>query len=206
MTQIALKLHGMKPDVLVTLAEDVFTRMTANVAVFATPTIPLADFQSSIEDLRIAQAATLLGGKAATATRNEKRRILEESLKVLANYVWNISRGNGDIIMLSGMPVRRQGPRRYDFLPTPTDLRTESIYGEAVIVRWKGISNAKSYEVEYCREPMAPDSWVKSPIISASRTVVNGLTRKEEYWFRVRALGSQGVVSEWSNPKKQLVS
>jgi hypothetical protein len=196
----------MKPDVLVTLAEDVFTRMTANAAVFTTPTIALSDFQSSIEDLRIAQAATLLGGKAATVARNEKRRVLEENLKVQANYVWNVSRGNGDIITLAGMPVRRQGPRRYDFLPTPTDLRTESIDGEAVILRWKRVSNAKSYEVEYCREPMAPDAWVKAPIISAARTIVNGLTRKEEYWFRVRSLGSQGMVSEWSNPRKQLVS
>jgi hypothetical protein len=206
MKQIALKLHGMKPDVLITLAEDVFTRMTANVVIFATPTVPLADFQSSIEDLRSAQAATLLGGKAATATRNEKRRVLEENLKVLANYVWNISRGNEDIIILAGMTVRRQGPRRYDFLSTPTDLRTESIYGEAVILRWKKISNAKSYEVEYCREPMTPDAWIKAPIISASRTIINGLTRKEEYWFRVRAFGSQGMVSEWSNPTRQLVS
>jgi hypothetical protein len=36
--------------------------------------------------------------------------------------------------------------------------------------------------------------------------VINGLTRKEEYWFRVRALGSQGIVSNWSSPAKQLVS
>jgi hypothetical protein len=206
MTQIALKLYTMNPDQLLTFAEDVFTRMTANATIFTTPTLALVDFQSSIDDLKAAQAATLLGGKAATATRNSKRRTLEENLTVLANYVWNISRGNEDIILLAGMPMKRRGPMRYDFLNTPTDLRTESIYGEAVILRWKKVSNAKSYEVEYCKDPMTEDNWVKSPIISASRTVVNGLLRKEEYWFRVRAFGSQGMVSEWSNPTKQLVS
>jgi hypothetical protein len=206
MRQIALKLHKLNADALITLANDIHDKMTANVTVFDTPPIAMADLSSAIDNLSKAQHLTLMGGKAATIARNQRRKELEEMLKVLANYVMNVSRGNEETYSLAGMPAKRRGPLRYDFLPTPGNLRSESIYGEAVILRWTKVGNAKSYEVEYRRDPMADDAWVKAPIISASRTVINGLIRKEEYWFRVRAFGSQGMVSEWSNPTKQLVS
>jgi hypothetical protein len=206
MRQIALKLDRLSADAVITLANDIHEKMTTNAIIFATPPIAMADLSSAIDSLSIAQHLTLMGGRAATIARNERRKELEEMLKVLASFVVTVSRGNEETYSLAGMPAKRRGPQRYDFLETPTDLRSESVYGEAVILRWKKVANAKSYEVEYTKDPSVDSSWTRTPIASACRTLIHGLALREQYWFRVRATGTQGMVSAWSETKKQIVS
>jgi len=206
MRQIALKLDRLSADAVITLANDIHEKMTVNATIFATPPIAMADLATAIDSLSTAQHLTLMGGRAATIARNERRKELEEMLKVLASFVVTVSRGNEETYSLAGMPAKRRGPQRYDFLETPTDLRSESIYGEAVILRWKKVANAKSYEVEYTKDPSIDSGWTRTPIVSAFRTLVHGLALKEQYWFRVRATGSRGIVSAWSETKKQIVS
>jgi len=206
MRQIALKLRKLSADAVVTRANDIHEKMTANAAIFDTPPITMADLASAIDNLSKAQHLTLMGGKAATIARNERRKELEDILKVLASYVITISRGNEETYSLAGMEAKRRGPLRYDFLDTPGNLRSESVYGEAVLLRWGKVANAKSYEVEYTKDPSVDSAWTRTPIVSASRTLIHGLALKEQYWFRVRATGSQGMVSGWSETKKQIVS
>jgi hypothetical protein len=206
MSIIALKLKEKTVDQLIIFALEFQSNLTANAAIFTTPPVPLADFQSSIEALQSAQQATLMGGIPETVLRNEKHRQLLNDITQLARYVELIANGNVETVMLVKLPLRRRGPQRYEFLDTPQMVSIESLYSESASLRWKRIANAKAYEVEYCPDPITADGWKRAPIISAARTVVNGLTRKEEYWFRVRALGSQGIVSNWSSPAKQLVN
>jgi hypothetical protein len=206
MSIIALKLKDKSVDELITFALELHSGLTASAAMFATPPVALADFQSSIDALQLAQQGTIMGGRAATIIRNEKLKQLLNNVKQLARYVELTSNGNVETIMLAKLPLKRRGPLRYENLETPQIVSADSLYSETVSLRWKKISNAKAYEVEYCMDPITADGWKKAPIISAARTVINGLTRKEEYWFRVRALGSQGIVSNWSSPAKQLVS
>jgi hypothetical protein len=206
MRQIALKLGKLSADELITLANDIHEKMTDNATIFATPPVAMADLSSAIDSLSNAQHLTLLGGKAATIVRNERRKELEDMLRILASYVTTIGRGNEETYSLAGMPVKRRGPLRYDFLETPTNLRSESVYGDAVILRWNKVANAKSYEVEYTKDPSVDSAWMRTPIVSACRTLIHGLALKEQYWFRVRATGSQGMVSGWSNTKTQVVS
>jgi hypothetical protein len=206
MRQIALKLGKLSADELITLANDIHEKMTDNATIFATPPVAMADLSSAIDSLSNAQHLTLLGGKAAIIVRNERRKELEDMLRILASYVTTIGRGNEETYSLAGMPVKRRGPLRYDFLETPTNLRSESVYGDAVILRWNKVANAKSYEVEYTKDPSVDSAWMRTPIVSACRTLIHGLALKEQYWFRVRATGSQGMVSGWSNTKTQVVS
>jgi len=206
MSIIALKLKEKSVDQLIPFALEFHSSLTANAAIFATLPVPLADFQSSIDALQAAQQATIMGGVPQTVVRNEKHRQLLNDIKQLARYVELVSNGNVETIMLAKLPLKRRGPQRYENLDTPQVMATESLYSESVTLRWKKVRNAKAYEVEYCPDPITADGWKRAPIISAARTVVNGLTRKEEYWFRVRALGSQGIVSNWSSPAKQLVN
>jgi len=206
MRPIALKLGKLNADALITLANDIHDKMTANATIFATPPIAMADLSSAIDSLSTAQHLTLMGGKAAIIARNERRKELEDMLRLLASFVITVSRGNEETYSQAGMTAQRRGPLRYDFLETPTDLRSESVYGEAVILRWKKVANAKSYEVEYTKDPSIDSAWTRTPIVSACRTLIHGLALKEQYWFRVRATGSQGMVSAWSETKKQIVS
>jgi hypothetical protein len=206
MRQIALKLSRLSANAVITLANDIHEKMTTNATIFATPPVAMADLSSAIDSLSTAQHLTLMGGRAATIARNERRKELEEMLKVLASFVIIVSRGNEETYSLAGMPAKRRGPQRYDFLATPVNLRSESVYGEAVILRWKRVPNAKSYEVEYTKDPSVDSAWTRTPIVSACRSLIHGLALKEQYWFRVRATGSQGIVSGWSDMKNQIVS
>jgi hypothetical protein len=138
-------------------------------------------------------------------------RLSADAVITLANDIHEKMTTNATIfatppIAMADLPAKRRGPQRYDFLETPTDLRSESIYGEAVALRWKKVANAKSYEVEYTKDPSIDSAWTRTPIVSASRTLIHGLALKEQYWFRVRATGTQGMVSGWSETKKQIVS
>jgi hypothetical protein len=206
MSIIALRLKEKSVDQLIPFALEFQSNLTANAAVFATPPVALSDFQSNIDALQTAQQSTIMGGVPETVVRNEKLKLVLDNIKQLARYVELVSNGNLETIMLAKLPLRRRGPQRYENLETPQIVSADSLYSETASLRWKKISNAKAYEVEYCQDPITADGWKKAPIISAARTVVNGLIRKEEYWFRVRALGSQGIVSNWSSPAKQLVS
>jgi hypothetical protein len=206
MSIIALKLKEKSVDQLIPFALELHSNLTANATVFATPPVALSDFLSGIDALQTAQQATIMGGIPETVVRNEKLKLVLDNIKQLARYVELTSNGNVETIMLVKLPLKRRGPQRYENLEAPLAVTTESLYTESASLRWKKVRNAKAYEVEYCPDPITADGWKRAPIISAARTVVNGLTRKEEYWFRVRALGSQGIVSNWSSPAKQLVN
>lgn len=205
MTKIALKLDKRNPDGLITFALDIHTRMLENAAIFTTPPIALSDLKSSIDALQTAQNETLMGGKITFITRNEKREEVRTALRKLANYVENVANGDPTTVALAGMSLKRRGPGRYTFLDQPVAFRGAGIANGRVALRWKKVDYTKAYEVEYCADPIVDDKWQQAPLISASNTIVDGLTRKEDYWFRVRSCGLKGLVSEWSNPVRVLV-
>jgi hypothetical protein len=205
MTKIALKLDKRNADALITFALDIHTRMLENAVIFATPPVALSDFKTSIDALQTAQNETLMGGKIAFITRNEKRNEVRAALRKLANYVENIANEDPVSITLAGMPLKRRGPNRYTFLDKPLALKGISIGNGKVVLRWKKVDYKRVYEVQYCTDPIADNKWQQAPLISAANTIVDGLIRKEDYWFRVRACGSEGLVSEWSSPLRVLV-
>jgi hypothetical protein len=205
MARIALRLHEKNPATLIVFAQEVHDKLTANAALFATPAIQLADFKTAIDDLQTAQQATLMGGVAATIFRDEKKLIVQNMLRTLAAYVTSVAQRDATIITNAGMELAKIGPVRYDFIDVPTDLRAVCIGGGIINLRWQKVRNAKSYEVEYTLDPNVDSSWQRMPVISGSSTMVNALTRKEEYWFRVRTVGTRMLFSDWSSPAKQVV-
>jgi len=205
MSRLALKLKEKNPEKLVAFAQDILNKMQDNAQIFAAPIVPFNDLQTTIDSLHLAQQETLTGGTAATVYRNQRRKELEEMLRKIGGYVIGVAGSNPEIITRAGIPLGRRGPLRYDFITAPVKLRGEGAGPGMVSLRWSPVSNAKSYELEYCMDPISDNGWRKTPLVSASNAMVNGLTRKEEYWFRVRACGSKGLISEWSSPWKALV-
>jgi hypothetical protein len=205
MTKIALKLKRKNADALITFALDIHARMLENAVIFSAPPVALSDFKTSIDALQTAQNETLMGGKATFIIRNEKQKQVCSALGKLANYVENVADGDATTVALAGMSLKRRGPGRYTFLDQPVAFRGIGVGNGRVALRWKKVDYTKAYEVEYCADPIVDDKWQQAPLISASNTIVDGLIRKEDYWFRVRACGSKGLVSEWSNPLKVLV-
>ena len=205
MARIALRLHEKNPATLLVFAQEVHDKLLANATMFATPTVALPDFKTAIDDLQAAQQETLMGGVAATIFRDEKRLIVQNMLRTLAAYVTAVAQRDATIITNAGMELAKNGPARYDFVDVPTDLRAVCIGGGIINLRWQKVANAKGYEVQYTLDPNIDSSWQRTPVAIAANTLVNGLTRKEEYWFRVRAIGTKLLFSDWSIPAKQVV-
>ena len=200
MKKVALKTKGLKPEQLIVHARNIHDGLTANSAIFATPPVTMADLQSEIDALELAQMNTYTGGKAARVIRDQKRLTIDNRLLELSWYVNGISKGDEAIMNLAGMVAAARGPRRYDTIATPKGLFGFSPYTGVVKLRWEKISNAKTYAVEYCPDPITGTEWKNGFYNSGANAEMGGLESGKKYWFRVRALGSAGMMSDWSDP------
>jgi hypothetical protein len=205
MATVALKLDRRNAADLIQFARSINAKMLANATVFATPPITMADFASAIDDLEVAQQATYGAGSSALLVRNEKMATLKAILEEMGLYVQMISKKDATIIDLAGMPMKSRGPRRYDSLAVPENLRAFIVRKGVVGLKWNPIHNAKSFAIEYCTDPMTEDGWKPGMTNSGANGRVENLAAGKKYWFRVRALGSDGLTSDWTEPLSQMV-
>ena len=198
MATIALKLNGRTVSDLIQFASSIHTKMLENNTVFAAPPITLADFKSAIDALATAQRATYDGGKSNTIARNEKLLTVRQNLISLATYVISVSNGDAGMIDMAGMPMKSKGPRRYETLDVPQNVRSFMLREGMVGLKWSKVHNAKAYAVAFCSDPLTGSEWETGMYNSGCNGSVSDLTPGKKYWFRVRALGSQGLTSEWT--------
>jgi hypothetical protein len=200
MKKITLALWRLTVLAIINLGRNILAQMTANADTFTAPPVTMAALGNALTNLETAQQAMVMGGRAATIHRDEMQAVVRDMLTKLANYVETVADGNPDIITLAGMLPKRQGPVRYDSLTQPQNLKVKTGLEGQVVLRWEKVDHAKSYQVEYSTDPLTADSWRMAMISSSSRAEVSGLISVRKYWFRVRATGTQGMVSVWSDP------
>ena len=200
MKQISLKLKRKNAAELVNFGREVRDKIILHADLFTDTPVSVLDFSADLQALETAQQATLKGGEPETALRDEKRRIVEKDLRLLGNYVENLAKGDVEIIYKAGMTPKAKGPRRYDFLATPQNLKAKQGLSGEVRLRWTKVPYAKSYMVEYCSDPVTPENWRNGTYNSSANATISGLEPMRRYWFRVRAIGSQSMMSEWSDP------
>ncbi|HRO41425.1 MAG TPA: fibronectin type III domain-containing protein [Flavipsychrobacter sp.] len=205
MATVALKMHRMSAADLIQFAYNVHNLMVTNATEFTNPPVTLAALLLQIQALETAQQATINGGSSTIVVRNARRKELEFSMKNLAFFVNTVSGGVPEIINLSGMPIKTVGPRRYDTLSTPQNVSAISVYNGEVKLRWRKIHNAKSYLVEHAPDPLTGTQWQNGVHNSGANATVYALTQGKKYWFRVQAIGSEGLSSDWSEPICKLV-
>jgi hypothetical protein len=200
MATIALKLHRRTVPDLIQFASSIHNKMLENNTIFATPSEAMADFKSAIDALATAQQATYDRGKSNTIARNEKLQTVKQNLISLAAYVISISNGDAGIIDMAGMPLKIKGPRRYETLDAPQNLRTFVLREGMIGLKMRGVHNAKAYAVEYCPDPLTGTEWKSGMYNSGCNGSVSDLTPGKKNWFRVRALGSQGLTATGQHP------
>jgi hypothetical protein len=200
MSTVALKVNRRSAPDLIQFARNIHGRMIASATIFTAPPIEMADFASAIDDLETAQQSTYGGGVSATMARNEKLAVVKSQLTVLGSYVQTVSKGDGNIIDLAGMPIKSRGPRRYDTMAVPDGLKTVILRSGVVGLRWQPVHNAKAFAIEYCPDPLTGTQWERGMYNSGANGYVADLTPGKKYWFRVRAIGSQGLTSDWTEP------
>jgi hypothetical protein len=199
--RISLGFQKYTDQQLATVAAAVIKGMAGNKA-FPNLPVEVTAVQSALDDYTAALAATILGGAAATATKNTKRDVLTGLLEKLGHYVQGHSNNDRETLLSSGFIL--QSPRAAGS-PVPVKPTISGFVNgntTELVVKAVRIANAKFYEVRSAPidDKGSPGDWRQNGFFSKSQSMlVNGLKPGTSYAFQVRAMGTAGF-SEWSDP------
>lgn len=182
-------------------ANSVHTKLYGN-AVYPSPPVTALDLQAAITAFTLAIAAADQGGPEDTADKNEKREVLIELLRKLAEYVQEKHNNILSDLLSSGFEAVSTN-RAAVPLETPSIKDIVNQHTGQLKVRIQTVPNARAYEVRYAL--IAPDgtpgAWMDGGIFTDSRQlIVPGLTPGANYLFAVRGIGGSTQYSDWSNP------
>ena len=195
--------HGVTQSELSPLAATIVTDMTANTAVYPTPTVPLATV-----NLQLTSWNTILGkpdypGK--TGDLKNARIALETSLKQNGIYVNSIAKGDLAMLAKSGYPISKLHSPVGDLLPpdsvTVTNGTSPSTFDVAIAV----VDNAKGYL--FANAPISnavsdPNLWTIKWSAKHTNTF-SGFATGTQYKFAACAVGSSNNVF-WTNAPSNL--
>lgn len=189
-----------KDEVLLVKGKTILLAMAGN-SNFATPEPPLEVVTEILNDYEEKLSMTRRRGSPEdTASKNDARKAVEQTLKRLAFYVTQTADGDLPVLLSSGFSVSR--------LPQKDDVPA-SVTG--VIVRdgrqrgqmrldFDRNPSAKIYEYQLCQLDAhgQPDEWGEAYITTSSRqNIVAPLISFQHYGVRVRAINGYGR-SDWS--------
>ncbi|RYZ18388.1 MAG: fibronectin type III domain-containing protein [Sphingobacteriales bacterium] len=198
MNTIRMGLKYKSVSELIVYSSNIHARMLAQAAIFTLPPVPMADFVVQINNLMEAEQAMLGGGTPQTTIRNGFLNVVTTSLKLLARYVEIVAIGNAELIESAGFEVRRRHSAPWEILDGIRDLNIAQTAEGTIRLRWRKVQGAKTYRVEHTLDPMLADGWKNSYFNSGSFADISNLEAGKKYFFRVQALGSRNVRSDWS--------
>jgi len=178
---------------LVVYAGYVVTKMTGNPS-FPSPNPPLATVSQAIDDLQVAQTASLSRTRGTITVRDEKKRTLVVLMQRLAATVQAAADDQPDqatsIIESAGLAVRS--------VHTPTTRSFRALRGPvsgAVTLLAAAAADRASYEWQLSID--GGHTWVLLPVTLRAKTTVTGLTPGSTATFRYRPVTKAGE-GEWS--------
>lgn len=195
----SLKLPTKVPALL-SRAQNILLAMTNNPA-FPAPTPPLATVAGAIQELQLAETATLSRTKGAIATRNEKRIALVKVLQQLKSQVQATAdlsvETSASVIESAGLVVRSTPVR-----PVRTfAVKHGAVSGSADLLTPAAARRA-SYEWQSSSD--GGKTWLSAPTTLQSRTTIPGFTPGATVAFRYRPVTKEGE-GDWSQPASLIV-
>jgi hypothetical protein len=201
MSKPKLNLQSRSPLEKVQKTEDIVTALTANAS-FPTPIPSLATMTGKADALSAAvsarEAAKMAFDEALT-NLNTAEVDLDTSLTQLMAYVESASGGDEAKILSAGFEIKGK-PSPVGAMPQVQGL--DSSAGDAegrIILRWKSVKGAKTYEIQTCPDPITAAGWKSAGLTTKASLTLDGLPTGGRCWFRVRAIGSAGP-GPWSDP------
>ncbi|MEX8521092.1 MAG: fibronectin type III domain-containing protein [Leptothrix sp. (in: b-proteobacteria)] len=203
---------GYTEEAFLALVATIITCLTGNLY-FPEPWPPqmptLVQLIAALDAYRVAYQAALTRESAKVRARNEARATLDEMLHRLVPYLEMLAAGRVDVLESTGFLLRSLvGGGRTDNtpLPAPSDFRV--VHGRmsgTLDVHVARLPGASSYEVQIARDSGKRDANWQHVASSSSgmHILVDGLTRGEELWVRVRAIGT--VPGVWTEPINVIV-
>ncbi len=187
---------------LVTFFQNVINMLTDNPA-FTGIKPPLAEGQAALDDLKAKEMAAKNGGHMDKVVLIETVDSFLVTGRQWASYVDANCGGSLATLLSSGFEARR-APTPPVNPEAPTNLRVNfgKTSGTARVL-FKGNRNNRNYQVQYAESADGP--WIDATLASATRVDVAGLTPGKTYWFRVKAIGVQGMSSNWTSSTSKMV-
>lgn len=181
---------------LVTFFQNVISMMTDNPA-FTNIDPPLAEGQLALADLKAKDEAAMNGGRMQIAERNEAQNAFLVIARQWANGVESSCNGSLATLLSSGFEAKR-APKPPAPPEVPTGLGVGYWMETSGLLRvfFKGSRNNRTYLVQYAESVDGP--WTDCPLDSRTRINVIGLTPGKTYYFRVKAIGVNGMSSGWT--------
>lgn len=174
---------------LMQTAEQIFTKMTSESTLFASPSPELSELETALAEFRNSATEAAYRDTRAIMIRKQKRKELVYILKELSKYVDTIANGDGTIILAAGFMLYKPNQSYSGLVPkAQRPVAEPSQIGSGRIIlrtnRWVG---ARMYDFQY-RLKNSTDEWV-SQLSSKSSCIVEGLEVFKEYEFRASYVG-----------------
>ncbi len=176
----------------------VLDSMTSNPN-FPTPDPTLAVVGTAHDEFDAAVSG-LDGSSDAFALRDVKRAALTAVMRDLAVYVQKASGGDLVKILSSGFPVQKERQPVAE-LDRPQNMRLSrpGMSGQ-LKARCTPVDNAVSYQWRWATTTAPTNFTMVEPPTTAASVLLEGLTPGVYYTAQVRAIGTKGLMSEWSDP------
>jgi hypothetical protein len=181
-------------------ASNVIISLTGNAS-YPTPSVPMIALTAGQTGFHSALLAAANGGKILTATKNQKRSVLEDMLRQEATYVQGIASQNLPMLLSSGFDANSINHSSAP-LDTPAVLNLDNGMTSELVLRMQPVVNAKSYEVQ----TKNGGGWTPAGIFTQARKItLPGLTPGQVYSVQSRAIGGSTGYSDWSDPVSHMV-
>jgi hypothetical protein len=188
---------------LINDASVVLSGTGANVNIYKSPSPPLADVQTALDNFSDGVTAAADRSKSAIAKRNNLRLILTGLLRQLANYVASACNGDMTNLLLSGFPIQKPTRQPVGVLPPPNNVTlTQGDRSGEVMAKAGAVFGASLYT--WTLTPATPGAAATTVQTTAARNTFTGLTPGATYSITVNAIGTAGA-SDWSNPASLMV-
>jgi hypothetical protein len=197
----------LSQDALSVYANQVITSMTSNKQ-FSSLKTEIEALKKCYEAYSVALVNNINGGRIATLEKDNCKTALLEQLSSIALLVELLAKGEESIILAAGFSVRKAA-NSYSSLTPPSVLKITNESDKGIVtIQLEKVAGATVYGIEKrIKTESSPDAgWTNGDYTSACRTQLKGLESGKIYQFKFRAIGSKGLVSDWSAMQELLVS
>lgn len=167
---------------LIALAANIVKEMTANVSIFANPTVPLADFSAAVARLQNGYN-TRKNGPEGKAEYDEAYAALSELMRDQADYVDSVAKGNNKTIVMSGFEATKTDRTSATVPDQPNAVKIKTEAGGTIFLSVDRVDGAASYlYIVYSGEAKAievTDTHVVLPAGPEYTIIPDGATREE---------------------------
>lgn len=192
--------NGTPDNTLITFARNVLA-LIYNLPDLPEVPVPAQTLSTAIDAFAEAKAAQPNGGKAATATKNDRRDELIAPLKILANFVQVAGNNNLALLLSTGFEAVSQNRAQYPLAKPVIERMTPGMTG-TMLVTLSREQVARGCEIRVAEiGPEGAPGEFRTPFFSStSRNVkVENLVPGALFAIQGRTMGGSTGSSDWSD-------